>query len=83
MSPLCESYVSQAQLNGVEHFYPLHVQVCEECYLVQLPVFVSAEEIFTEYAYFSSYSDSWLKHAADYVDMITAKARFERSEPRG
>ena len=73
MSPLCESYVSQPQLAQVEHFYPLHVQVCEECFLVQLPVLVSAEDIFTEYAYFSSYSDSWLKHAADYVDMISAR----------
>ena len=73
MSPLCESYVSAENLSKVEHFYPLHAHVCEECFLVQLPVFVSAEEIFTEYAYFSSYSDSWLKHASEYVDMITTR----------
>jgi hypothetical protein len=71
MSPLCESYLSLKQLNQMEPFYPLHVKVCEQCYLVQLEEYVSAENIFTEYAYFSSYSDSWLKHAADYVDMIS------------
>jgi hypothetical protein len=70
MSPLCESYVSFENLNRMEPFYPLHVRVCEKCFLVQLDEFVSPEHIFTEYAYFSSFSDSWLKHAADYVDMI-------------
>lgn len=73
MSPLCESYVSTEQLNQMEPFYPLHVRVCEKCYLVQLDAYVSAEHIFTEYAYFSSYSDSWLKHAARYVDMIVPR----------
>jgi hypothetical protein len=73
MSPLCESYVTREQLNQVERFYPLHVQVCDQCFLVQLEQYVSAEDIFTEYAYFSSYSDSWLKHAADYVEMIVER----------
>lgn len=73
MSPLCESYVSAAQLNQVEAFYPLHVRVCEQCFLVQLPQYVSPEEIFGEYAYFSSYSDSWLQHAAEYVEMIVQR----------
>jgi SAM-dependent methyltransferase len=73
MSPLCESYVSGGQLNQMEPFYPLHVQVCAKCFLVQLEEYVSAERIFTEYAYFSSYSDTWLKHAADYVDMIVTR----------
>jgi SAM-dependent methyltransferase len=54
----------------MEPFYPLHVKVCEKCYLVQLEQYVSAEHIFTEYAYFSSFSDSWLKHASNYVDKI-------------
>src|ERR1700746_3539386 len=71
MSPLCESYRTRDQLNEMEPFYPLHVRVCEECFLVQLEQYVSAEHIFTEYAYFSSFSDSWLKHASDYVDMIS------------
>jgi hypothetical protein len=71
MSPLCESYLAVDELNQAEPFYPLHVRVCERCYLVQLEEYVSPEHIFTEYAYFSSYSDSWLKHASDYVDMIS------------
>ena len=73
MSPLCESYVTADQLNRMEPFYPLHVKVCEKCYLVQLEEYVSPEHIFMEYAYFSSYSDSWLKHASDYVDMISQR----------
>ena len=71
MSPLCESYVSAEQRNQMEPFYPLHVFVCENCFLVQLLEYVGPESIFTEYAYFSSYSDSWLKHAKDYVEMIS------------
>src|SRR5215831_11981221 len=73
MSPLCESYVDPDQLNELEVFYPLHVKVCGKCFLVQLEEYVSVEHIFREYAYFSSYSDSWLKHASDYVDMISAR----------
>ena len=71
MSPLCESYVSADRLNRMEPFYPLHVRVCNRCWLVQLEAYVSGEEIFTEYAYFSSFSDSWLAHAEHYtVQMI-------------
>lgn len=73
MSPLCESYRTREQLNQMEPFYPLHVKVCEQCFLVQLQQYVSAEHIFTEYAYFSSFSDSWLKHSANYVDMISTR----------
>ena len=73
MSPLCESYLTADQLNRMEPFYPLHVNVCESCYLVQLEEYVSPEHIFTEYAYFSSYSDSWLKHSSNYVDMISER----------
>ena len=75
MSPLCESYVSRDKLNHMEPFYPLHVYVCQDCFLVQLDEFVSPTEIFSEYAYFSSYSDSWLQHVKDYTDMIVE--RFE------
>ena len=71
MSPLCESYVSIEHLNEMEPFYPLHVYVCSHCFLVQLEEYVSPENIFSEYAYFSAFSDSWLKHASDYVEMIT------------
>jgi hypothetical protein len=70
MSPLCESYVSRDHLNQMEPFYPLHAYVCDHCWLVQLQEYVSPAEIFTEYAYFSSYSDSWVQHAKNYTDMI-------------
>jgi 2-polyprenyl-3-methyl-5-hydroxy-6-metoxy-1,4-benzoquinol methylase len=73
MSPLCESYVQADQMNEMERFYPLHVKVCEKCYLVQLEEYVSREHIFSEYAYFSSYSDSWLQHASNYVEMISRR----------
>ncbi|MEO2047117.1 MAG: class I SAM-dependent methyltransferase [Pirellulales bacterium] len=73
MSPLCESYISRSQLNQVEHFYPLHVYICERCFLVQLEEYVSADVIFTEYAYFSSYSDSWVDHAQQYVHKISKR----------
>jgi hypothetical protein len=63
MSPLCESYLSADQLNQMEPFYPLHASVCARCFLVQLQEYVSVEHIFSEYAYFSSYSESWLQHA--------------------
>ena len=73
MSPLCESYLTADQLNRMEPFYPLHVYVCERCFLVQVQEYVSPEGIFSEYAYFSSYSDSWLAHARRYADMITTR----------
>ena len=73
MSPLCESYLSPDQLNQMEPFYPLHVYVCERCFLVQLQEYVSPEKVFTEYAYFSSYSDSWLQHAKSYTDLMVER----------
>ena len=73
MSPLCESYLTAEQLNQMEPFYPLHAYVCEQCFLVQVQEYVSPEGLFTEYAYFSSYSDSWLAHARAYAETITAR----------
>ncbi|MEX0429538.1 class I SAM-dependent methyltransferase [Nocardioides sp. DS6] len=73
MSPPCESYLAADQLDQGETFYPLHVRVCPECLLVQLPSYIPAEDIFSDYAYFSSYSDSWVKHAADFVERAIAK----------
>jgi len=73
MSPLCESFLTTEQLNQMEPFYPLHVWVCERCFLVQVEEYVRPEGIFTEYAYFSSYSDSWLAHMRSYADMIAAR----------
>ncbi len=68
MSPLCETFLTVEQLDGVEHFYPLHVRICNQCLLVQLEDYVPAHEIFPEYAYFSAYSDSWVEHARVYAD---------------
>ena len=68
MSPPCESYLTAAQLDAGETFYPLHVRVCENCLLVQLPAYIPAEDIFSDYAYFSSYSDSWVAHARRFVE---------------
>jgi SAM-dependent methyltransferase len=73
MSPLCESYVAAEDLDRMEPFFPLHVWVCQRCFLVQLNEYVAPEDIFTEYAYFSSYSSSWLDHVKDYVAMITER----------
>jgi SAM-dependent methyltransferase len=71
MSPLCESFLHADQLNGMEPFYPLRVHVCRSCWLVQLEQYVSAEHIFSEYAYFSSFADSWVQHARDYTEQVT------------
>ena len=68
MSPPCESYLTADQLDQGETFYPLHVRVCTDCLLVQLPAYIPAEDIFSHYAYFSSYSDSWVAHAQRFVD---------------
>jgi SAM-dependent methyltransferase len=73
MSPLCESYLSTEQLNHMEPFYPLHVYVCDNCFLAQLEEYVSPESIFEEYAYFSSYADSWLEHAKRYTELMTER----------
>lgn len=77
MSPLCESYVSASQLNQMEPFYPLHVQVCDRCYLVQLDEYVSPEHIFTEYAYFSSYADTWLEHCKNYTNLMVERFHLD------
>jgi 2-polyprenyl-3-methyl-5-hydroxy-6-metoxy-1,4-benzoquinol methylase len=73
MSPLCESYLKQDQLNQMEAFYPLHVFVCDRCFLVQLQEYVNPENIFVEYAYFSSFSDSWLEHCRNYTGQMTER----------
>jgi SAM-dependent methyltransferase len=80
MSPLCESFLTLEQLDGVEHFYPLHVRICDDCLLVQLDDYVPPDEIFREYAYFSAYSDSWVEHARAYADaMMTRFGLDEKS----
>jgi hypothetical protein len=79
MSPLCESYVPQDKLDEAEAFYPLHVRLCEICLLVQLPAYVPGEDIFSDYAYFSSYSDSWVAHAKRYADTMIGALRLTPS----
>lgn len=73
MSPLCNDNLKPSELNSMEPFYPLHSFVCEKCFLVQLDEFVSPSDIFKDYSYFSSYSDSWLKHVSRYTDMMVQR----------
>lgn len=75
-SPLCESYLLEEDLNKMEPFYPLVVYVCSRCWLVQLEKYVSPKEIFSEYAYFSSFSDSWVAHGRRYTEMIIDRLRL-------
>ena len=70
MSPLCNTLVEPDRHNHPEVFYPLHAFVCEQCFLVQLEQYVGPEEIFGDYSYFSSYSDSWVEHARCYTDSV-------------
>jgi SAM-dependent methyltransferase len=76
MSPLCESFLTVEQLNRMEPFYPLRADVCERCWLVQLERYVTPEDIFTEYAYFSSYSESWVRHARDYTEAVADRLQL-------
>jgi len=76
ISPLCENYPSAQELQQGEMFYPLHVFVCEKCFLVQLEEFESPEKIFSEYPYFSSYSDSWLRHCENYATNMIERFGF-------
>jgi hypothetical protein len=73
MSPLANSYLSPEQGNGMEPFYPLRALVCEACLLVQLEEFETPQHIFGDYAYFSSYSTSWLEHSKRYVDQVVER----------
>jgi len=79
MSPLANSYLQRDDLSGIEPFYPLHARVCERCYLVQLDEVVSAAKIFKDYAYFSSFSDTWLMHAADYTAQMVKRLSLDPS----
>jgi len=73
MSPLCEDHVKPEELKQMEPFYPLHAYVCSKCFLVQVEALVSPSEIFSDYAYFSSYSDSWLSHIKKYTDQVSKR----------
>jgi len=73
MSPLCQTHIEPDRLNAMERFYPLHAYVCETCYLVQLEEFASPDEIFSEYAYYSSFAESWLRHVEHYAGAMVAR----------
>ncbi len=74
MSPLCQKHVKPENANDMEKFYPLHAFICNKCWLMQLEEFATPDEIFAdEYAYFSSYSESWLNHARKYTEMMTER----------
>jgi SAM-dependent methyltransferase len=73
VSPLCENVVRPEALEAPETFFPLHVRVCDACLLVQLPEYVAPEDIFTEYAYFSSTSVSWVEHARRYAEAMVSR----------
>jgi 2-polyprenyl-3-methyl-5-hydroxy-6-metoxy-1,4-benzoquinol methylase len=79
MSPLSNAYLKSEQLQQMEPFYPLHAYVCEHCYFVQLQEFQSPENIFSDYAYFSSYSESWLKHTKKYTEYMIDRFKFNNS----
>ena len=80
MSPVSNAFLKAEQLNLKESFYPLHAYVCDSCLLVQLEQFESPEAIFNEeYAYFSSYSESWLKHADAYAAEMVRRFGFDQT----
>jgi SAM-dependent methyltransferase len=76
MSPLANSYLTEAELSRPEAFYPLHAYVCAACLLVQVPAVATPEQLFGDYAYFSSYSESWLRHARDYTGAMLERLRL-------
>jgi SAM-dependent methyltransferase len=78
MSPLCESFLRPDQLDDAEPFYPLRLFLCDSCWLVQLAEYVSPDVIFGEYAYFSSFSDSWLDHARRYAAAMIEQLGLDR-----
>jgi len=76
-SPLSNAFLTKEMLSNSEKVYPLCVYVCDNCFLVQLPEFEKPENIFEDYAYFSSYSSTWLQHAENYVNMMIEKFSFD------
>jgi len=79
MSPLSNAYVPQDRFHRAESFYPLITYVCSSCFLVQLLQYETPDVIFSDYAYFSSYSDSWLQHSEKYVNMITDRLQLDQN----
>jgi hypothetical protein len=80
MQPLSNAYIDPARAEAMEPFYPLHVRVCGECLLVQLPELASPEHIFTDYAYLSGVSSTWVEHCARFVDHMTSLLALGKSD---
>ncbi|OAN36805.1 class I SAM-dependent methyltransferase [Mycolicibacterium iranicum] len=78
-SPPSQSFLTEDQLDLPEPTYPLHLRLCESCLLLQIPALITSEDTFTEYAYFSSYSDTWVQHAKDFVDTTSDRLGLGRS----
>jgi SAM-dependent methyltransferase len=78
MSPPCESFLRADQIDSGETFYPLNVRICDNCLLVQLPAYVAADDVFSDYLYFSSYSTSWVEHARRFV--VDMQERLQLNE---
>ncbi|MDL9947978.1 class I SAM-dependent methyltransferase [Gordonia sp. ABSL11-1] len=76
-TPPCERFLTEAELDTMEPTFPLHLRVCEDCLLLQIPALITPEDTFTEYAYFSSYSDSWVAHARTFVDTATERVGLD------
>lgn len=77
MSPLSNAYPSRDSVERGERFFPLHARVCDRCLLVQLGVFARPDEIFSDYAYFSSYSESWLRHSQAFTEEAIARLNLD------
>ena len=77
MSPLANAYLPPERANKMEPFYPLKALVCGNCFLVQLEEFESPQQIFSDYAYFSSYSSSWLEHSRRYAEAMTERLALD------
>ena len=82
MSPLANSYLPPERANSMEPFYPLRALVCGKCFLVQLEEFETPERIFSDYAYFSSYSSSWLEHSRHYSELMIERLGLGERQPR-
>jgi SAM-dependent methyltransferase len=76
MSPLANAYIKPERKRGLEYFFPLHAFICEKCFLVQVEEFETPQAIFSDYAYFSSYSKTWLEHCQNYTDLMVEKFEF-------
>lgn len=77
MSPLCQTHIGPGQLQSMEPFYPLHAYVCDRCFLVQLEEYVGPSDIFSDYAYLSSYADSWVAHALRYTQLMRERLQLD------